>query len=313
MKKCFVYIFIFTFAAITAVSQQNDTTNLSVTRSFFEAYEAGDFDKMSTFWHDSIILMDPIIAELYGYDAKHVGRQVVLDLWKGAFAKKPNYINIDIHKQFTSKNYVVNDLILEISTTKDNQAVVTTMRMFSVFKFEDGKIIEHIDFPDYFAWERQSNSAKGDHKISKKEKSNVDVALNYMAAYAASDVQAMSAFYTSGVVFKDLTAKDFFGSSNFEQTGKANVAEFWKAVLVDTQAKYLSVNVNSTFYSGSYVMLNTTFSMVLPPTWTGGKENVLVSFPIQTVLQIIDGRVAQHWDFADYDSYRSQISIQTTP
>jgi predicted ester cyclase len=50
---------------------------------------------------------------------------------------------------------------------------------------------------------------------------------------------------------------------------------------------------------------------ILEQPWTNGKDGVFVRFPIKTILQIKDDKILRHWDFADYDSYREQIDIQS--
>ena len=291
---------------------QAQTSNLQTSNLFFKAYEAADFDLMATYWSDSVMQQDLIVGELYGIEGVWHGKETVLSMWKRAFSRKPHYIKIDIREQFTSGNYVVTDLSYESGNNFGGKAGITRGEMFTIFKFDEGKIIEHYDFGDYFAWERQIQSiTEGKHNLPREQASNLKVAEEYIAAYSQKDVDKMFSLYAENVDFKDLTAKDIFGGDNFEKHGRNEVKAFWKQVLVDSKPDHVDVKINGMFYSGSYVMLNTTFSMVLPSAWTNGVKNVMVSFPIKTILQIKEGKILQHLDFADYDTYNQQIKLQT--
>lgn len=288
------------------------TNNVEITNQFFKAYEEMDFDKMASYWDDSLKLQDFIVAEMYKIEDTYYGRQTALDLWKQAFSVKPNYIRISVREQFTSGNFVVSDLSFESSSSNNEKTAITKGEMFTIFKFHNGKITEHYDFGDYYTWGRQIRSVlKGEHHVNYPEEKNLDIARAYIDAYSHSDLEKMSSFYADDVEFKDLTAKDVFKANNFEQNGKAQVKSFWKGVLIDPKTKYLNVKIDGAFYSASYVMLNTTFAMILPASWTGGKENVYVQFPIKTILQIKEGKITKHYDFADYDLYHEQIRLQT--
>ncbi len=305
-------LFAFILITQTLFDQDKNEDNIKITNDFFKAYEQLDFDQMSSYWHDSVAFNDVIASELYGIKDTYLGRQTILTLWKQAFSKKPDYIRIDIKEQFATGHFVVSDMSFENSTTNEGKTVIIKGEMITVFEFRDGKIIKHFDFGDYASWARQTASLNNNKGLSTEQESyNASVASEYMAAYSNKDVAKMSEYYDSAVEFKDLTANDFFNSTDYEKTGKEAVSQFWQGVLIDSKAKYSKVKVNGLFSSASYVILNTTFSMILPSSWTGGNENVFVSIPIKTILQIKNGKVHKHWDFADYKTYQKQIALQT--
>ncbi|QSE96109.1 nuclear transport factor 2 family protein [Fulvivirga lutea] len=305
--KRIIMISALAFIGVASYSQ----SNVEIANKFFEAYEAQDFDKMASYWHDSVRGQDVVYGDLFKTQDTYFGRETILSLWKEAFRIKPNYINIDIREQFTSGNFVVTDQLFETSTTRDGKVNVIHGEMITVFKFENGKIREQYDFGDYYAWDRQTKSAmNGIHNPERKEEKNLKIARDYIEAYSNKNAEGMAAYYADNVEFKDLTAKDAFGSTNFEHTGKEEVKSFWKSILVDSNPPYLNVQVDGAYYSGSYVMLNTTFSMVLPVSWTNGKDDVFVRIPIKTILQIKEDKILRHWDFADYNSYNEQIRVQ---
>ncbi|MEQ8924682.1 MAG: nuclear transport factor 2 family protein [Fulvivirga sp.] len=286
-------------------------SNVEIVNNFLKAYEELDFDKMATYWDDSVRIQDVVIGDLYGLEDTHYGREKALSLWKQAFANKPNYIKISVREMFTSKNFVIVDQFFESSTTRNGKTSVSNGEMISAFKIADGKIQEQYDFGDYYSWDRQTRSViDGVHNPERKEKGNLKIAEEYIQAYSNKDPEAMAALYAEDIEFKDLTAKDAFNSSSFELEGKEKLKALWKGILVDSKPSYLNVEIDGAYFSGSYVMLNTTFSMVLPVSWTNGKDDVFVRIPIKTILQIKDGKILRHWDFADYDSYNEQIRVQ---
>lgn len=288
------------------------SANVKRTQEYFAAYEAADFDLMGSYWHDSVMLQDFIVGELYQIDDTYYGAETVLKLWKQAFSVKPNYIDITVRDQFESGNYVVTHLTLEISNRQNEKNVVTSGDMITVLKFKGDKIIEHHDYADYLAWGRQTRSQRlAETNVDGPQVGNLAIAEQYIAAYSSQNPKGMRDLYHDDIIFKDLTAKDTFKSDDFELEGKSVVFAFWDNILTASKAKYINVKINGMFYSASYVVLDTQFSMILPESWTGGKPNVLVSFPIKTILQIKDGKILKHYDFADYNTYNEQIKLQT--
>ena len=307
MKKIIIVLAFICASNITINAQDK----ITLANNFFEAYEQMDFDKMGSYWHDSLKFQDLIVSELYGLEETYYGRETMLQLWKKVFSKKPNYMDISILDQFVSGDYVVTHLILESSISRGEKTAISNGEMFTIFKIENDKITEHYDFGDYYRWDRQMKSVmEGKHKVDFPEATNVDIAREYIKAYASGDVESMASFYADKIDFKDLTAKNVFKSQNYELQGKDQVKSFWKGVLVDSNPGFLNVEIDGLFYASNFVMLNTRFSMVLPKAWTGGKDGVYVNIPIKTILQIKDGKIIKHFDFADYNVYNKQIALQ---
>lgn len=307
MKNAIIAI-VFICVSSVAANAQNKIT---IANNFFDAYEQMDFDKMGSYWDDSLKFQDLIVSELYGLEETQYGRETMLKLWKKVFSKKPNYMDISILDQFVSGDYVATHLILESSISRGEKTAISNGEMFTIFKIVNDKITEHYDFGDYYRWDRQMKSVmEGKHNVDYPEAANVKIARDYIKAYASGDVETMASFYADQIDFKDLTAKNVFKSQNYELQGKDKVKSFWKGVLVDSNPGFLNVEIDGLFYASNFVMLNTRFSMVLPKTWTGGKEGVYVNIPIKTILQIKEGRIIKHFDFADYNVYNKQIALQ---
>jgi hypothetical protein len=140
------------------------------------------------------------------------------------------------------------------------------------------------------------------------------LASQYMQAYSAWDIDAMSALHDDAVRFDDPTATEAFGRS-FAHQGKTQVNAFLSGIFADNTPKHLIFKVQQQFVSGNHVLIHSTFESLLPDSWYGERATgpVFVAIPITTVLVFKDNKVISHTDFADYDSYQQQINWQLTP
>ncbi|MEZ4943967.1 MAG: nuclear transport factor 2 family protein [Cyclobacteriaceae bacterium] len=289
------------YCSVAAAQSQPDITALA--NGYLQAFREVDFDKMGTFLHDSVVFDDLI--------SHAEGKPQVVQNWKDAFVFKPEYIRLDVREQFTSGHFVVSDVFYEALTKIQGKNVLVRAEVFMVFQFEGDKIILLMDFPDFDALGRQSQ-AQLKNEIKVKDNPNVAITMAYMDAYSRWDTQTMSTFFHDSISFKDLTAKDAFKGGKFEHEGKPNVAGFWNGIFGDQRLEFVDMVVHNTFQAGSYVMLNTTLSMILPQSWTGNAPGkVYVSLPIKTALKFENGKIISQRDFADYAVYNKQIQIQT--
>lgn len=311
MKLKLVTLILTILFSLNARAFQDKKINISNANKLLKAYEELKFEKMASYWHDSIVFKDVMLKDLYKMDDTYIGKEKALSLWKAAFKNKPNYIKIDVKEQFTSGNYVVTVLSLEISSTSKVQTAISKGEMFTVFKFDkEGKIVEHSDYGDYYTWDRQSRSVfKSEHKIERVEEQNVAIAKDYLKMYSRNDLNGMEKYYTDTSNFIDPTANDAFNTNQYVGKGKESVLKTFKEVFDSTKDTYFNFDLKTTFYSGNYVMMNSTFSMILPDTWSEGK-NVYVSIPVLTILKIKNGKILEHIDYANYDLYKKQIKLQ---
>ncbi|WP_223788237.1 nuclear transport factor 2 family protein [Marinicella meishanensis] len=140
------------------------------------------------------------------------------------------------------------------------------------------------------------------------------LATQYMQAYSAWDIPAMSQLQHANIHFNDPTATDAFGRS-FSHRGKAEVATFLSGIFGENKPQHLTFKVKEQFVSGNHVVIHATFESVLPDAWYGERATgpVLVSIPITTVLVFADQQIISHTDYADYASYQQQINWQLAP
>lgn len=293
--------------SLSAKSQgQNDSHDLwKLTQDYLDAFEQIDFDKMGTFLHDSV--------QFFDIGSQAVGKKNVIEVWKKTFAPRPLRIQFDIREHFVSGSFVVLDMRYEVVNVVEGKNVLLNIEVISVLQFRNGKIILLHDYPDFTGYGRQLASQLPNKKVRSNEiaEQNVSTTLRYYEAYSQWDVTSMSMFFHDSIEFKDLTAKDMFKGGKFEHLGKEAVSKFWSGIFGDQTLSYVDMVVNNAFTAGDYVVVNTTLSLVLPPSWTGNAPGkVLVSLPIKSLLRFRDGKIIRQYDFADYTVYNKQIQVQ---
>lgn len=304
---------IFAFSLIAFVSKgsaQTQPNNLETALRYVKAYEELDFDKMGTFFHDSIVFEDLTYEEFYQQQGVVTGKAAVIHAWKTAFKQKPEYIMITVREAFASNSYVVLDQIFENMTKVGNKTSLIKGQMLTVLKFKDGKIINQKDFTEYAAFNRQMLSQTG-NKATAQANPNIETALGYMSAYAQWNIDKMSTYFHDSVNFVDYTAIEAFPGGTYRHQGKIDVTKAWKDIFANDLPSFVNVTVQNAYATGSFVVLHTIFEMVLPDGWTPkSSDKVLVSFPIKTVLRFRDGKIISQSDFADYALYLKQINVQ---
>lgn len=300
MKAAILVLVMTTTLRIAGVAKSTD--NLAIFNDYLKAFEAVDFDKMGTFLHDSVTFFD------LGSSAN--GKQAVIENWKKAFNPHPEKILFELGEHFATGSFVVMNLRYESVMKIRDRNVVVNMEVITVAKFKDGKIILLHDYPDMPAFYRQLAHQVGGVPADQNGAANLEVVRNFYKAYSDWNIPLMTSFYSDDIEFKDLTAKEAFKGGTYEHTGKVNVTAFWAGILGPHKPEHVKVNVESAFASGSFVVANTRFSLELPVSWTGGKKDVFVNVPIKTLLEVKEGKIVRHYDFADYTVYNQQISIQ---
>lgn len=299
MRAAILFLLMITLR-IAAVAQPTD--NLATLRGYLKAFEAVDFEKMGTFLHDSVTFFD------LGSSAN--GKQAVIENWKKSFNPIPEKILFEVGEHFATGNFIVINLRYESVMKIRDRNVVVNMEVVTVAKFKDHKIVLLHDYPEMPAFYRQLTDQVGGIPADQDGAANVEIARKFFKAYSDWDIPLMTSFYSENIEFKDLTAKEAFKGGMYEHNGNAKVAAFWSGIFGADRPEYVNVNVERAFASGNFVIAHTRFSLVLPASWTGGKKGVLVNIPVKTLLELKEGKIVRHYDFADYTAYNRQISIQ---
>lgn len=275
----------------------------AIANEYLKAFEAVDFDKMGSFLHDSATFFD------LGSSAN--GKQAIIQNWKTVFNPYPEKIRFEIGEHFVSGNFVVMNLRYEAHMKVQRRDVVVNMAVITVAKFKSDKIILLHDYPDMPAFYRQLANQIGGVPIDQDDHGNLEVVRNFYQAYAKWDVPTMTSFYADNIEFKDLTASDAFPNTINEHYGKEKVVAAWSGLFKENKPAYLNMELNSAYYSGDYVIANTTYSMVLPSAWVPNNPGkVFISMPVKTLFQLKNGKIVKHYDFADYDLFNQQIRAQ---
>jgi ketosteroid isomerase-like protein len=274
----------------------------AITKDYLKAFEEINFEKMGTFLHDSVSFFD--------INTSAVGKQAVIQNWKNSFNPIPTKIKFEIGEHFVTGSFVVVNLRYESVMKIQDKNTVVNIEVITVAQFKNDKIIFLHDYPDMNSFNRQLVNQVGGQLIGQNGDANIEVVSNFYKAYSDWDIPTMTSFYADNVEFKDLTAKEAFKGGNYEHSGKVSTTAFWAGIFGGGKPPYVNLTLNSAYASGDFVIANTTFSLQLPPSWTGGKEGVFVSIPIKTLLQVKNGKIVTHYDFADYNLYNQQISIQ---
>ena len=311
MKSTYLTIAILVCSVQVTVSQSNQD-NLSHALSYLKAYEALDFDKMSSYYHDSVIYEDPIAEAVFKKTGYIKGKTAVVKKIKADYQQKPEYIRITVRESFSSGSYVILNQIIESLTGTGNKQYLRKGETLTVLRFENGKIIGQKEFKEYDAFNRQKIFQQTPKKATLFESQNITTALAYMKAYSAWDIDKMGSFYQDSVHFTDYTAIEAFKGSDYDHVGKNDVVNFWKGIFNNKKPDYVNITVHGVFSTANFVVLHTVFDLLLPDDWTPkSSDKVLVSLQIKTVLGFEDGKIIRHIDFANYDLYMKQMRIQT--
>jgi ketosteroid isomerase-like protein len=123
------------------------------------------------------------------------------------------------------------------------------------------------------------------------------VAEPYFKAYIARDWKRLEPLLADNGGFSDPTAAFVFGSVKFE--GKAatlkNFREGYAAI------SHMEFHQMRAFVSGEHAIYEGTLDWTLE--LKGGKQAVTRGMPFISVLRVVDGRVMEHRDFADYTPF----------
>lgn len=145
-----------------------------------------------------------------------------------------------------------------------------------------------------------------------QQNSEEQIAKAYMQAYSNWDFEKMSTFYHDSVRFHDPTAEAAFPNAAYKHQGKDAVKGFFSGVFNQQQPEFVRLKSNGEFSAANIFIFHSDFECILPSAWFGeGVEGkVFVSIPLDTILEIKDGKIYRHTDYGGYKIYNSQINAQ---
>jgi hypothetical protein len=152
----------------SAVSQTQKDSIKHKAIEYIKAYGDWDFEKMKTFYADSITFSDPTASKAFKVHFSATGKENVYTFFKNIFKgqfenNKPKYVKFRINKSFQSDNFVILNTtfesILPITWFKENsnEKVLISMPFVTILEFENNKIIKHTDYGNYTIYKEQIN------------------------------------------------------------------------------------------------------------------------------------------------------------
>jgi predicted SnoaL-like aldol condensation-catalyzing enzyme len=138
------------------------------------------------------------------------------------------------------------------------------------------------------------------NEISKETK---EIAESYIKVYASLDFEKLSTFHNSESIWHDPTAEDLWGMK--AQKGKTQILQYLKKAYEN--AISMELKIIRSFFSGSYAIYETN---MLYKTKKGQKEITIKELPVNFHFKIKDGKVIEHFDFADYTVFLPQYQNQ---
>jgi len=120
--------------------------------AFYEAFANLDAETMVSFYHDNVLFKDPAFGVLKGSRAKNMWRMLCKSQQGKDF--KVDASRFVGHDQQGSAYW-------EAKYTFSKTGRKVHNKIDATFVFEDGKIIQHIDHFDLYAWAKQAMGLKG--------------------------------------------------------------------------------------------------------------------------------------------------------
>lgn len=125
--------------------------NINVLRKFFKSFMKGDVESMLDCYHENIVFTDQAFGKLEGDEVKSMWR-MLLEYDKGDL--KISYKDLEADETYGSAKWRAVYFF-----GKKRRNVINHIE--SSFKFQDNKIIQHVDQYDMWQWSRQALGWKG--------------------------------------------------------------------------------------------------------------------------------------------------------
>ena len=125
------------------------------------------------------------------------------------------------------------------------------------------------------------------------------VAERYFKNYAQLNGDSMAIDIADDVTIDDLTSKLLFNNPRI--SGKEEAVKNFKR---DKIIFNVSVPLSRSFFSGNYGVFEGVYTYSM---YTPSKEVVSFALPIVVTIKVENGKVTEHRDYADYQTYLSQM------
>lgn len=135
-------------------------------------------------------------------------------------------------------------------------------------------------------------TASATARQSSVEMSPQEIAEHYLTAYSSQDWDTVRTYYAEDAVFIDPTSLGLGFNNSINWTGADEIisgVEGWGISDIEYQ-------VHNIYESSGRVIFQAD-AMVTYPNPDG---DVLVNYPITTIITVVDGHVTEHRDYTDY-------------
>lgn len=136
-----------------------------------------------------------------------------------------------------------------------------------------------------------------------RHETQLALAQAYLRAYQDQDMPALAEFWTSESVWQDPTGAEI-GASAEPVRGAENIRAHLTAVCAGI--KELRFDLPQRFTSGAQVVCIGRFSFVLEARGAGSSADIPFSMDTVIILELKEGKVVRHTDYADFSSWRAQ-------
>ncbi len=159
-----LFTFLFVLGIASFINGQNnehvDIEKLAL--DYMKAYSDWNYEKMSTFYHDSIHFIDPTAQVAFKQKFEHKGIENVKNSFKRIYGEaKPEFVVFKVNSHFISDNFAIINSTFESILPEEwfgdkaNGKVFIALPVVTILKFAGDKIISHIDYADYNTYRQQ--------------------------------------------------------------------------------------------------------------------------------------------------------------
>jgi ketosteroid isomerase-like protein len=138
-----------------------------------------------------------------------------------------------------------------------------------------------------------------------------EIAESYLDALYSFDFGTLRTLLASDATFRDPTGDALAGTEISYHGRDAVLSQFEASASTLRNARF---EVRSGFDSGEYVVLNLIYRFEVEGEAFGASDAwIPVAVPAVTILRIVDGRIQEHLDHADYDELVRQVEAFGDP
>ncbi|MBR9773825.1 MAG: nuclear transport factor 2 family protein [Cytophagales bacterium] len=125
--------------------------NKALLNKFYTSFIKGDSQAMGECYHTDVVFKDPVFGTLKGARA--------CKMWEMLLTSKKGELKVSYKIARVSDKKGKVNWVAEYHFGKNNRKVINNVS--GEFKFEDGKIIEHIDTFNLWKWSKQAMGTLG--------------------------------------------------------------------------------------------------------------------------------------------------------